>query len=287
MKGRSGESGVVLINVLVVLAIAGGLMFLLITTQEAALDRVARASDAAVAEQIALGAEATVVDALRRDLDDAPDTDHLNETWATGVIQDEVTLPTGQFSIQITDLQAKFDINQLAGASVVTLDFSRRLMIALDLPPDTADQIARILGVTNGVAKLEDLAAFGVAQDALAALAPYVVALPAPGTINLNTVDPFLLAVMLKNRGQAAQLTRLRTGRGFLTLADLNDANVIRPQNSGLTSNAYLVEILAQAGAAQIRMETVIVRQNLRGVKAVDILERRFVFETPVNPGEP
>ena len=124
-------------------------------------------------------------------------------------------LPTGKFSVQVVDLQAKFDVNQLAGASVVTLEFGRRLMRALDLPPETADQIARILGVTQGVEKLDDLGDFGVSSEALSALAPYVGALPVSGTINLNTVDPFLLAVMLQNRGQAAQLIRLRTGRGL------------------------------------------------------------------------
>lgn len=285
MTARRQDGGVVLINVLVVLAIAGGLMFLLIATQQAALDRVSRASDAAVAEQIAFGAEASVIDALRRDLDDAPETDHLGEDWARSVIQDEVVLPTGTFSVQITDLQAKFDINQMADASIITLDFSRRLMTALDLPPQTADQIARVLGVTKRVEALKDLAAFGVSSEALAALEPYVVALPAfsavPMPINLNSVDPFLLAVMLKNRAQAAQLVRLRTARGHLTLADLNDADVIRPQNSGLTSNAYLMEVLAQAGSARIRMQTVIVRINLRGVKAVEIRERRFVHPRP------
>ena len=82
MTRRKSDEGVVLINVLVVLAIAGGLMMLLITSQEAALDRVSRASDAATAEQIAMGAEASVVDALRRDLDTGPDTDHFSEPWA-------------------------------------------------------------------------------------------------------------------------------------------------------------------------------------------------------------
>ena len=282
MSRRAADSGVVLINVLVVLAIAGGLMFLLIATQEAALDRVSRASDAAIAEQIALGAEASVVDALRRDLDEAPDLDHLQEAWARGVIQDEVILPTGKFSVQVVDLQAKFDVNQLAGASVVTLEFGRRLMRALDLPPETADQIARILGVTQGVEKLDDLGDFGVSAEALSALAPYAGALPVSGTINLNTVDPFLLA----NRGQAAQLIRLRTGRGYLTLADLNEANVIRPQNSGLVSNVYLVVVQAQAGTARIKMETVVVRTNLRGVKAVDITERRFVYDRPASTND-
>jgi general secretion pathway protein K len=281
MTARDAQGGVVLVNVLVVLAIAGGLMLLLISSQEAALDRVARASDAAVAEQIAFGAEASVVDALRRDLDDAPDTDYLTEPWALSVIQDEVVLPTGRFSVAITDLQAKFDINQLVDGGVATLSFTSRLLTELGKPPETAKQIARILGAVGRIGRVDDLAAFGVAPETLAALAPYVTALPIDGTVNLNTVDPFLLQVMLQNRSLAAQLVSLRNGRGFLTLEALNSVGALRPQNSGLTSNVYLVDILAQVGTAEITMKTVLTRRVAQGVKAVDVLERRFIYGGP------
>ena len=158
MTRRKSDEGVVLINVLVVLAIAGGLMMLLITSQEAALDRVSRASDAATAEQIAMGAEASVVDALRRDLDTGPDTDHFSEPWARSVIQEEVALATGRFSVGVTDLQAKFDINQLAQVTLGTQEFAKRLMVALNQPPETVTQIVRILSVLERVNALDDLA---------------------------------------------------------------------------------------------------------------------------------
>ena len=279
MIARDTQGGVVLVNVLVVLAIAGGLMLLLVSSQEAAFDRVARAADAAVVEQIAMGAEASVVDALRRDLDEAPETDHLAEPWAQGVIQDEVSLPTGRFSVRVTDLQAKFDINQMAEPSAGLLDFLRRLLLALDQPPETANQISRIMGVVGQIARLDDLATFGVA-----AMAPHVTALPIAGTVNLNTVDPLLLQVMLQNRSHAAQLIRTRESRGFLTLDDLRSVGAQRPQNSGFTSNAYRVDILAEAGTAAIEMQTILTRRNARGVQAVDILERRFTYDTPIPP---
>lgn len=284
MSARDAQGGVVLVNVLVVLAIAGGLMLLLVSSQEAAFDRVARAADATTVEQIALGAEASVVDALRRDLDDAPETDHLAEPWAQGVIQDEVSLPTGRFSVQITDLQAKFDINQMAEPSAGMQDFLRRLLLALDQPPETANQISRIMGVVGRVARLDDLVAFGVPPETLAAMAPHVAALPIAATVNLNTVDPLLLRVMLQNRSHAAQLISTRESRGFLTLDDLRSVGTQRPQNSGFTSNAYRVDILAEAGTAAIEMQTIVTRRNARGVQAVDILERQFIYDTPIPP---
>lgn len=281
MIARASEGGVVLVNVLVVLAIAGGLMLLLIGSQEASLDRISRSADASIAEQIALGAEASVLDALRRDLDDAPDIDHLNEVWAQSVMQEAVELPTGTFSVQITDLQAKFDINQLAITTAGTQDFARRLMVAVEQPPEIANQIGRILGAIGRVADLRDLAAFGIPETVLDALSPYVTALPVGGTINLNSVDPFLLSVMLQNQAQAAQVIRLRERRGHVSLQSLRDAGVLRPQNSGFTSNVYLVDVLAEAGSARLQMRTLILRRNEPGLKAVEILGRRLIHASP------
>lgn len=276
MTPREQDSGVVLVNVLVVLAIAGGLMLLLITSQDASVSRVSRSADASIAEQIVFGAEASVIDALRRDLDDAPEIDHLNEAWALGVIQDEVELPTGRFSVQVTDLQAKFDINQLAITTAGTQEFARRLMIALEQPPEIATQIGRILGAIGSVNDLRDLAAFGIPQSVLDAMQPYVTALPAGGTINLNSVDPFLLTVMLQNTAQAREVVRMREARGFVSLEALRDAGVLRPQNSGFTSDVYRIDTLAEAGTARIEMQTVVLRRNAPGIKSVEILERRF-----------
>lgn len=281
MTSRASEGGVVLVNVLVVLAIAGGLMLLLIGSQEASLDRISRSADASIAEQIALGAEASVLDALRRDLDDAPDIDHLNEVWAQSVVQEAVELPTGTFSVQVTDLQAKFDINQLAITTAGTQDFARRLMVAVEQPPEIANQIGRILGAIGRVADLRDLAAFGIPETVLDTLAPYVTALPVGGTINLNSVDPFLLSVMLQNQGQSRQVVRIRESRGHVSLQSLRDAGILRPQNSGFTSNVYLVEVLAESGTARLKLRTLMLRRNEPGLKAVEILERRVVYAAP------
>lgn len=281
MTSRASEGGVVLVNVLVVLAIAGGLMLLLIGSQEASLDRISRSADASIAEQIALGAEASVLDALRRDLDDAPDIDHLNEVWAQSVVQEAVELPTGTFSVQVTDLQAKFDINQLAITTAGTQDYARRLMVAVEQPPEIANQIGRILGAIGRVADLRDLAAYGIPETVLDTLAPYVTALPVGGTINLNSVDPFLLSVMLQNQTQSRQVVRIRESRGHVSLQSLRDAGILRPQNSGFTSNVYLVEVLAESGTARLKLRTLILRRNEPGLKAVEILERRFVYAAP------
>lgn len=281
MNRRTEDKGVVLINVLVVLAIAGGLMVLLISAQERTISRVSRAADAAIAEQIVLGAEASVVDALRRDLDDAPDIDHLGEPWALSVIQRETELPTGRFSVSITDMQAKFDINQLADLSAGTQAFGKRLLTALGQPPETVNQIVRILRAVGPVSALDELEAYGVAPETLTALAPHVTALPVPGTVNLNSVDPFLLEVMMQNSAQAAELIRLRDSRGSVSMENLRSIDALRPQNSGFTSNVYRMEAFAEAGEASITIKTVIVRRDASGIKSVDVHSRRLDTKSP------
>ncbi|MDF1727666.1 MAG: type II secretion system protein GspK [Sulfitobacter sp.] len=284
MRARDSREGVVLVNVLVILAIAGGLLVLLISGQDRAFDRVARGADAAIAEQIALGAEASVVDALRRDLDEAPETDHFNEPWALSVLQEETELPTGRFSVSMEDLQAKFDINQLADQSAGTQAFAARLMTALEQPPETVNQIVRILGAVGRLGALEDLADFGVAPEIIAALEPHVTALPVAGTINLNTVDPLLLSVMLQNPSYSAQLIRTRERRGGLTLDTLNGIGATRPQNSGFTSDLYRVRVLAEADRASVALESLLVRRRGPGPKAVEILSRSLRPAMPPPP---
>jgi general secretion pathway protein K len=281
MKRRGEEAGVVLVNVLVVLAIAGGLMVLLLSGQERATARISGAADAALAEQIALGAEASVLDALRRDLETAPETDHLEEPWARAVLQEEVALPTGRFSVRIEDMQARFDINQLADLSLGTQEFLRRLLLSLDQPPETVRQITRVLQALGPVRAVDDLADFGIDPVTLTALAPFVTALPVPGTVNLNTAPGPLLEVMLQNRGQAAQLMRMRARKGHLTRADLSGIGALRPQNSGFTSNLWRVEILAEAGEARLALESLILRLDEPGRRAVLVLERRPVTAEP------
>ena len=287
MTRRACDSGIVLVNVLVVLAIAGGLLVVLISGQDRALLRVAQSAEASIAEQIALGAEASVVDALRRDLETAPEADHFGEPWAQSVLQKETELPTGRFSVAIEDMQAKFDINQLGDLSAGTQSFAKRLMLALDQPPETVNQIVRILQAVGRIETLEDLTAFGVSSETVAALEPHVTALPVPGAVNLNTVGPFLLSVMMQNPGQSAQLIRLREGRGALTLETLRGVGALRPQNSGFTSNVFRVTILAEADRARVELETLVVRAGEPGEKRVEIVERRLRSATALPPNEP
>ena len=102
----------ILVNVLVALALGAALVTLMLTSQDDAIDRARRAGAAAQAEALALGAETSVLVALRRDMVEAPETDSYGEPWAQAA-QAEVELETGRFAVTIHDAQAGLDLNGL------------------------------------------------------------------------------------------------------------------------------------------------------------------------------
>ncbi|MGY3438399.1 MULTISPECIES: general secretion pathway protein GspK [unclassified Marinovum] len=270
------DSGVALINVLVLLAITSGLVVLLLRQQERGQDIVAQAAALAQAEQIALGAEASVLSALRADLDTAPEADHFAEPWAS-VIQEAVTLPDGQFSVEVRDRQAKFDINTLAAGSLGPQVLFMRLATDLDISEDAAQRIVQVLGFTGPLRRLADLERSGITAETLDLLAPHVIALATPGLINLNTVDPVLMGALFQNPGITAQLLRRRRSEGEITRQALTDYGAVRPAMTGFISHSWEVDILAESGTAAVRLQTVIQRRDDLFGKAIAVVTRQIV----------
>lgn len=278
MHKRDPDVGVVLVNVLVIIALASAMVYLMLESEDVSLDRVARLADATQVEFLALGAEASVLDALRQDLNEHPDEDHFAEPW-TSVIQQETVLSTGRFSVAVTDVQGKYDINFLSGTGLGPVEVLARLLAATDQPVELAPRLAALVRRVYPVGDLQDLASFGVAKPVLDALAPYVTAYPAPGTVNLNSADPVLLEAMLNNRSIALRLVSARTRKGFITREDLVSAGGLRPENSGWTSNTFDVAVLAEVGRARLQLETRILRFQGLDTKSIGIVSRRIVTD--------
>lgn len=273
---RGPDAGVTLINVLVVLAITSGLVVLLLRQQEAGQDSIGRATALAQAEQIALGAEASVLAALRADLEMAPEEDHFSEAWA-GVIQEEVALPDGQFSVAVRDRQAKFDVNMLTAPAVGPQTLFLRLAARLGIDEPAARQIVETLLLSGPVDRLETLERRGIAPELVAQLQPHATALPIPATINLNTVGPLLLGVLFQNPGIASQLLFRREADGYVTRRMLTEMGALRPGLTGFASDNWEVDILAESGPARVRLRSVIHRRNELGQISIRLISRLIV----------
>ena len=257
---------------------------LMLTSQDAVLERARIASAGAQAEALALAGEASVVVALRRDMSEAPEADHLAEPWAA-VLQEPVTLASGRFAVEVRDLQAGFDLNGLAPARLGELQTFGRLLAALDLPAAIGPRIAARVGADGPLGDVADLGAIGLPPEEILALRPHVsvspadpAALPGPGAagapVNLNTASPLLLGVLLGNPGAARRLAASRERTGFLEAADLARVGVLVPLGAGFTSDAWEARVLAEVDGVTAELTSSLLRLPRGG--EVSVTSRRF-----------
>ena len=174
--------------------------------------------------------------------------DHLGEPWAAAL--PPIPLENGEIRGAITDATARLNVNALAGSGAGA-DLQRQSLErffaqrggpagAIDAIADwiDADGVVRPNGAedafyagqsvpglaANGpVVRVAELAAVhGVALPALAAVAPFIAALPAGTPVNVNTAPAEVLAAILRDaRGDAAAaLVASRAQRPFNDIAD-------------------------------------------------------------------
>lgn len=270
---RRREAGVILINVLVALALGAAIVVLMFTSQENLMDRTRRAAAATQAEALALGAEASLVAALRRDMEVAPETDHMAEPWALAA-QEEVQLETGSFSITVSDAQARFDLNALASGRLAQQQTLARLITALELPDQVALDINDHLIRRGPVQNLAEIQALDA--QTRAALAPHVSLLPQSGSVNLNTANETVMAVMLGSPSAARQLVKRRAATGFLTKGDLTDAGIVTLNGVGFTSAVFDVESRAEVDGLTVTLSSRLLRRTVLGQKEVRVIARSF-----------
>ena len=270
------DSGIILVNVLVALALGAALVVLMFTSQDNLIDRTRRAAAASQAEALALGGEASVVEALYRDMIAAPETDNFTESWAA-IQQAPVQLASGTFSVTITDAQALFDVNQLAGqmAGLVQVQTLDLLLAQAGLPPQVAQGIVRQLqadGPISDIAALRD-----IDPTARATLADLITALPLPGAVNLNTAPAPVLAGVLGNAAAASRLAALRDRQGFVTEADLAALGGLGVNGAGLTSDVYDVTVMAEVDGTPVTLTSRLVRLHATpNQREVLVVARRF-----------
>ncbi|TMM51789.1 type II secretion system protein GspK [Sulfitobacter sabulilitoris] len=269
---RARDEGVVLINVLVVLALAGSIVFVMLATQQSATRGAQRVAAAAQAEALALSGEASAVAALARDLRDAPQVDHYAEAW-TAVLQEPVVLETGRFSLTLRDVQGRYNVNRLGRNGVEERRILARLLAALDLPDDLAPQIVADVARNGPLRTTADLA---LDPRSMAVLAPYVDAYAPDATLNLNTADVLVLEALLSNRAAAQRLERTRARTGMITRDDLAQVGVLRPAGSGFTSGLFDVSVTAEVDGITRHLTSRIARDPDPRVRSTTVIARRF-----------
>ncbi|WP_404713011.1 Type II secretory pathway component PulK-like protein [Sphingomonas sp. MMS24-J13] len=261
MTPKPHEEGMALVMVLLLLAVAGAALAIMMSGEDAALQRATMMGNAARARAIARAGELSAITALRRDGDLA--NDNAAEPWAN-IADRGSPIAGGRFQLAIGDAQGKLNLNRLVQGDPLT---RRRLDIvanALRLPRDTADHIAGFIGVTGPLSDLDQLAAIGLSAPDIARLATMTTALPQGTTINLNATPEPLLALLLDNPVAARGLIARRARTGKLTRDDLALERVALPAGTGFASTLFWVRARATIGGAGQELTSLLLRRPLR-----------------------
>ncbi|KHK52896.1 hypothetical protein PI87_19110 [Ralstonia sp. A12] len=296
-KRMRRERGAAVVTALLVVAMAVTLVATMFAGQKAAIRKVEvqRLRADTVWMQRASVEWARML--LRENARTAP-ADHLGQRWAAPVNDLPVAGVLGKTGLQafdaagdmridgyIEDAQARFNLNTLVtaaeggkppGIRPEGVRVYQQLLVKADLDPSlavlTATAILRSLDAKASsafaLAQPEDLVRIpGYTADGVRKLAPYVVVLPEPTSINLNTAGAEVLAATIHglSPGQAAALVSSRDRAWFRDMGDLtNRLKAIAP---GLAEQGdILLETRSRYFIAHSRL------RNGRATRSLDAL---------------
>lgn len=263
------REGMILLNVLLVLAVASVAVLIMVSTQDIEVQRSTRLRDAAQANAYARAGELSAVTTLRRDALVAAGTDNLSEPWAQ-LGQQAISVPGGRFALAIEDEQSRFNLNALNSGEAAPIALFQAIGASLNIEPASLIRIASVVRVAGPLTDDSLIVAAGVPRADLDSLAPYVVILPKDATVNLNTVGLPLLSLMTNDAEVAGKLLAVRARNGLLTPADLSTEGAPSLPGTGFTSNHYRVITTVTVGDVTQALDSRIAR--IRRDRAVDVV---------------
>jgi general secretion pathway protein K len=250
----------ILVNVLMFVAIAAGLVLLMVNREGIALDRGLRTAEASRALAAVRGGELSAIVALRRDAEVAPEQDYQAEPWGA-LSESGAPIVGGSFDLAIGDAEGRFNINAVRSgeaASQILFTTIARTIGLEDAQIDAAIQYVRLSGP---VTDLRPLALLNLEPAQLAQLQHLVTALPGNTSVNLNAADEEMLSLLFRDPLVAHRLAMIRQRQGFLTARDLADEHVTIPWGTSFRSTTFWVRTRAKIGGTVQQAATLIRRQ--------------------------
>lgn len=264
-------SGVALVSVLLVVALASAFASHMISRQALTVAHARQVFDGAQAREYAYGAEAYARQLLFEDWSTDNTVDTLLEAWSLPTQPFEIE--GGRIELAIADLERRFNLNAVTAPR--NLQRLKRLMVQLELDPNLADAwldwIDRDETVYGFGAEDDDyllaeppyraanqgaagastmLAVKGFTMDAHERLSPYVAVLPVNELkVNVNTSG----AGVLRSLGNSLTLEEAEalteTPREFRDIAEA------REQYAGLADSAEVLTVTSTFFEVRVRVE--------------------------------
>lgn len=250
------QRGSVLLSVLVILMLASLIVMSLQKQQTYDTRHTGQFIRSVQAWHYALGAEAYSKQLLFEAFDPKILIDYPGQQWAKP--RPAFTLPQGILSLQVEDLQARFNLNSLAQKDTRYSKLLNQLLqqTGMDkdlIPPflatlktlaDAGNAIAIAQGTMpspsttttssnpgavpdcDGVPFLTDasqLMDLGLSVDIYKKIAPYITVLPTTcSNFNINTITGLLETIVAGSDDKVASIAKLRKQPGYLTTTDIN-----------------------------------------------------------------
>ena len=283
---RRRDAGVVLVNVLVLLGLASTVVYLMLSLGDLSIARSQRFGEAGQALTLVRAGEQSAIAALRRDMIEAPETDHAAEPWAQ-VTQAAIEVQGGAFELELADAQGLFNLNTLAGATLGGLEALRAIVAALKLPPETAERIVASLLLDGPLDELGDLTwRAGIPPEEIASLKRLVTVLPGKAPVNINAAPVELIEALLKNPVQARVLASIRSRADFLTPDDVARARLILPPEVGFRSDLFRLRVRVRSGDTVQSFESLLQRRIAPNRSEVVVIRRQNAMAA-VSPPPP
>ncbi|WP_431469927.1 general secretion pathway protein GspK [Sphingosinithalassobacter sp. LHW66-3] len=278
------EAGMILVNVLMFVAIASAMVLLMINREALALDGAVRMREASRALAIARGGELSVLVALRRDAEEAPDSDHRGEAWAN-LGERGVAIEGGSFDLAVSDAQGRFNINLVRSGDAAPLILFQTIAQEAGASREQILKLVELVRLTGPVTDIRPLRAAGLDAELAARLERLVTALPGRTSINLNAADQEMLRILFRDPVVAERLAAVRDRQGYLTPEDLAEQNVTMPFGTGFRSETFWVRTRATIGDTSQEIATLVQRRRSDGVAEAMPVERWRGAAVP--PGAP
>ncbi len=286
------ERGLALVTAVLIVAIAATVASMAMLNQQVWIRQMENISDRNRAELLNRGAIGWASAILADDSKDSAETDDLGEDWAREL--PPLPVEGGVISLRMEDAQGRFNLNNVwrgnapSGPDVSAL---RQLLVSLGysaelseplvdwLDPDTqtraggAEDIEYLLldppyrAANQPIASVDELRLVrGYSPEIVEALRPHVVAIPAPTSVNVNTVSPQLLSALVPGLAlsQAEQALSGRKNQPFKTPQDLQSrlpSGLALPVTLvGVKSSNFLVMLDTTIGRHRRRVEALLER---------------------------
>ena len=292
---KDNNQGVALITAMMIVAITGIISSNLLWDNILDTRRTMTTLNRDQGVQIALGAESWILTLLK---DDALNTksDHLNEFWAKEL--PPLPIDGGEVYGEITDLQAKFNVNNLVTSEGEINEYShnqfKRLLNILNINDNLAselidwidpdqyptfpggaedDEYTKLIPPyrTSNQPMLsisELLSLKSITKSEYRILKEFITALPAPTKINVNTADQIIIESLDSGvtKNDAQRLTKERVPSGFNDTSN-SFKSLLLPENLSKissTTNYFQLKLMIRIDTVNITMFSVI-KRNMNG----------------------